>query len=84
MRHPFHSSVPVILTHGKTEILYDDIMQFAKGMQQITGNRVHLLELGNTPHDIMMSGVATGFTKEAVEGGHKALEYLKMLNSQSP
>ena len=76
MRHAFRCTVPMFITRGKMEVLYDDIGNFAHAMEAIRGNTVQLLDLGETPHDIALSGVATGFVEEAVCGGVKALEFL--------
>lgn len=76
MRHPFQCTVPILVTHGKTEVLYDSITQFVRAMEEIGGNIMWLLQLGDTPHDIMLTGVATGFVREAVGGGIRALDFL--------
>lgn len=79
MRHPFHSTVPVLVTLGKTELLCDSIAQFAENLKRIAGNKVQLFELGDSPHDIMLSGIAIGFVEEAVAAGRKALKFLSEL-----
>ncbi|KAL9115729.1 MAG: hypothetical protein Q9227_000097 [Pyrenula ochraceoflavens] len=79
LKRPFRCPVPMLVTYGKAEILCDSITQFAESMMKIPGNHVQLIDLGDTPHDIMLTGVATGFTQEAIEGGRKALGFLEKL-----
>ena len=79
MRHPFQCSSPILVMLGRREVLYDSISEFVKAMRAVQGNRIEAVELGDTPHDIMLAGVAAGFLQEALLGGRKALEYLSGL-----
>ena len=76
MRHPFHCSSPIVVMLGKKEVLYDSISQFINAMQKVKGNKVESVDLGDTPHDIMLAGVAAGFLQEALLAGRKVLDYL--------
>ncbi|KAF2652113.1 alpha/beta-hydrolase [Lophiostoma macrostomum CBS 122681] len=72
---PFSCSVPIVIQIGTAELLFDDVKAFARKMAEVEGNKVLYEETPHAPHDIILSGNATGFEKETDETVRKAGEF---------
>jgi acetyl esterase/lipase len=74
-KFPFSCSVPLVFQIGTAEVLYDDVKAFAGKMKEVEENKVLYEETLYAPHDIILSGDATGFQKETAETVRKAGEF---------
>lgn len=61
---------------GALEILYDDIIEFSRGMETIKANNVALCIEPYANHDILLTGEMTGFATEAKRCAEKATVFL--------
>jgi acetyl esterase/lipase len=77
LNHPFESKTPMWIQTGSLEVLYEDDVKIAGQFKEIAGNKVDLLVKEGVPHDIILVGPLTGFTKEAAEIAKAAGEFLR-------
>lgn len=74
--HPFQTPVPLFVNAGSAEILYFDVVEWAKTMKD-AGNHVTLDVTKNAPHDVLLLGNILGFEKEAVGMAKIAGEWIR-------
>ncbi|KAJ5280433.1 Alpha/Beta hydrolase protein [Penicillium angulare] len=71
----FRSNVPLFIEAGTSEVLYDDIVQFARNMKN-KGTDVELHEALNAPHSIFSVGEVFGMTDIAIDGHARAIRFI--------
>ncbi|KAJ5108494.1 Alpha/Beta hydrolase protein [Penicillium angulare] len=71
----FRSSVPLFIEAGTSEILYDEIVQFAHNMKE-KGTEVELHEAPNAPHSIFSVGEVFGMADIAIDGHARATRFI--------
>ncbi|MCJ1396668.1 hypothetical protein MMC18_009560 [Xylographa bjoerkii] len=76
---PFTTDTPLWISTGGVEVLRDENVEFASGMDKMKGNKVDLHEEPFVPHDLLLTGNFLGFEKEAENTAKKAGEYLNSL-----
>ncbi|KAJ5281378.1 Alpha/Beta hydrolase protein [Penicillium angulare] len=69
-------SVPLFVHVGTSEVLYDDIMQFARNMKE-KGTDVELHEAPNAPHAIFSAGKGLGMEDVAIDGHARATRFIE-------
>ncbi|KIV98814.1 uncharacterized protein PV09_09428 [Verruconis gallopava] len=74
--HPFMTPVPIWVSTGRAEVLYDDNKAIAEQFEKL-GNKVSLHVIDNVPHDIILLGHILGFTREAAAAAKNAGEFLQ-------
>ncbi|KAH8433895.1 uncharacterized protein LDX57_011531 [Aspergillus melleus] len=75
LRNEFYSPTPVFVQTGTAEILYEDHVQFDRGMEE-QGTKVEMLEIVNAPHDTFGAGLLVGFAKEAEDAARRAARFV--------
>lgn len=53
--HPFKTSVPLYIQVGAAEAFCQSVTSFARGMQEIGGNRVGFCATPKAPHDLLLT-----------------------------
>ncbi|KAJ5113546.1 Alpha/Beta hydrolase protein [Penicillium angulare] len=69
-------SVPLFVHVGTSEILYDDIVQFARNMKE-KGTDVELHEAPNAPHVIFSAGKGLAMEDVAIDGHARAARFIE-------
>ncbi|KAI3324019.1 alpha/beta hydrolase fold-3 domain-containing protein [Xylariaceae sp. AK1471] len=75
--HPFSTSVPLFVSTGSAELLYDDILLWVDKMQEIEGNVVKVYHEEGAVHDTFLVAELLGFEKTAWEVAAKIGEFVK-------
>ncbi|KAJ5717376.1 Alpha/Beta hydrolase protein [Penicillium malachiteum] len=73
--HPLKLSIPLFIEVGGSEVLHDDIVQFALNMKE-NGTEVELREAPNAVHSIFSSGNNFGMPDVAIEGHKQAAKFM--------
>jgi acetyl esterase/lipase len=76
-RNLFSTKVPIFLQAGGLEVLQEEIVNFAKGMKEVPGNKIEIYETPFAPHDILFTGHFLGWKKEAEEAAKIAQGFLE-------
>ena len=81
LHHPFHvdadadnTKIPMYINAGDREVLYHDIMEFARRYRE-QGWDIHLDVSPGCPHDSILLGDRMGFGREAEAAARMAREY---------
>ncbi|KAL4970917.1 Alpha/Beta hydrolase protein [Aspergillus stella-maris] len=75
LQNEFYTPTPVFLQTGTAEMLYEDHVQFARGMKD-QGTKVEVVEIANAPHDTFGAGLIVGFVEEAQDAARKAAAFV--------
>ncbi|KAH8651516.1 Alpha/Beta hydrolase protein [Tricladium varicosporioides] len=76
--HPFYTKTPMWIQGNGQEILFEQIKEFANGMNLVEGNKIGFHNEETASHDILLVGNVTGFEKEAENAAKAAAEWLKL------
>ncbi|KAJ5140967.1 hypothetical protein N7448_004375 [Penicillium atrosanguineum] len=70
-----HSTVPLFLHTGTTELMHEDHLKYAEAMKK-NGTKLELFETPQAPHDSFGAGLILGFIKEAHEVADHAARFV--------
>jgi acetyl esterase/lipase len=73
----FSTKVPIWVSAGTVELLYDDDKEWARMMGEVEGNRVEFYGEEGAPHDVMLVGETLGFVESARRIAKSAGEFIK-------
>jgi acetyl esterase/lipase len=76
--YPFPCKAPLYINVGTDEVLYPEIHNFAKRMQEVQGNRIRYEEMKDVPHDVLLNAYFTGLTAEAEHQAAQAGQFFEI------